>query len=507
MKRRDFLGTAVAATAVAALPVRRRALASVLRETPFQEAPQAPPDVDAVTGDGREITIPGGDIADLAARLRGRLLLAGDDGYDEARLLLNPSFDKRPAIVVQPSGSADVQSAVRFAAEYELLTAVKCGGHSLSGKSSCDRGLQIDLSRFRSVRVDPGARKAWVTGGSLLGAVDHETMAHGLVTTCGTVSHTGTAGLTLGGGFGRLARRFGLAIDNLSGVDVVTADGELRTTSPTSEPDLFWGLRGGGGNFGVATSFEFDLHPMQRQVVGGVIFYPIEKAREALAVYADYGRTAPDELYFDFLMTAPAGGAPPMAGFSVCWSGPENRAERVLAPIRGLGTPMVDQLQAVDYVALQRSGDISDPRAQGSYFKGGFITELPDDLIRAMVENFEGHPARGTGLFFQHSGGAIGRVAQDATAFSHRDSLGNMMTAVDWPFGSDASEHIAWIREFWSHLEPFTTGFYVNDADPDATSSQIDANYRSNYDRLVELKNRYDPTNLFRLNTNIPPAA
>jgi FAD/FMN-containing dehydrogenase len=213
----------------------------------------------------------------MAARLRGRVLLANDEGYDEARRILNPTFDKRPALIVQPTGTADVRTAVEFAREHSLLLAVKCGGHSLSGQSTCDRGMQIDLSAFRGVRVDPAARLAWVAGGTLLGQVDHETAAHELVTPLGTVSHTGVGGLTLGGGFGRVARRFGLAIDNLMGVEVVTADARILRANANENSDLYWGVRGGGGNFGIVTSFEFRLHPMQRQVVGGRIAFPLAR--------------------------------------------------------------------------------------------------------------------------------------------------------------------------------------------------------------------------------------
>ncbi len=504
MKRRQFFRSTLAATAAASIPGSGARSLSGL----YRIASQAPPDVDAVTGDGAQITLKGGDIADLVARLRGKLLLAEDEGYDTARQVLNPSFDKRPALVVQPTGLADVVSAVNFAREHDgLLLAVKCGGHSFSGKSTCDRGMLIDLSSFRSVRVDPIARTAWVAGGTLLGAVDHETLAHNLVTPLGTVSHTGVGGLTLGGGFGRVARKFELAIDNLNAVDIVTADGELRRASSSEHPDLFWGVRGGGGNFGVVTSFEFRLHRMPRQVVVGFIGFPLGRAREVLDLYSDYGHRSADDLYLDYAMMLPPGGGDSFAGFSVCFSGPHEGAERALAPIRRLGTPIFDTVEAMDYVALQRSGDEQDPRALGSYIKGGFIDQLPADLIRAMVENFEGHPARGTQLFFQHAGGAIGRFDEEATAFSHREAFGNMMVGVGWPFGDDSAEHVGWIKEYWTHLEPFTQGFYANDVDPETTEIAVNANYRRNYDRLVSVKNRYDPANLFRLNANVRPTA
>ena len=501
MKRRAFVRSTLAAAAAVALP-SDRLLAAAFR--PVRQ--QVPPDIAGVTGDGREVTLSGSAIAELARTLRGQLLLRGDSGYDDARRVLNPSFDRYPALVAQVTGAADVAAAIDFAREHDrLLLAVKCGGHSASGKSTCDGGLQIDLSPFRSVRVDPTARTVRVTGGSLLGLVDHETMAHGLVTPMGTVSHTGVGGLVTGGGFGRLARRFGLSIDNLLNVDVVGADGRLRHASATENPDLFWGVRGGGGNFGVVTSFEFRLHPLEREVVGGLIMFPYALAKDVLTLYGDYGPRAPDELQLDPAVVLPPGGAAGMAGFSVAFSGRPADAERALAPIRRLGTPVMDQIAAVDYVALQRSGDIADPRALASYLYSGFIPELPSTLVSAIVEGLEPHPARTTSVFFQQGGGAISRVPAGSTAFPQRDAIANMMCAVDWTYGEESAEHVAWIRQYWRSLEPFTQGFYINDQDLDSTSADVRDAFRQSHDRLVEVKNRYDPENLFRLNANVQP--
>ena len=276
MKRRDFLNSSLLAAAVS-VPGIRAAYAVV--------GTSQVADVAAITGDGKQITLRGTDIRDLAAKMRGSLLLAGETGYDQARLILNPSFDKHPALIAQPTGAADVQAVVSFARANNLLVAVKCGGHSHSGQSTCERGLQIDMSHFRGVRVDAGARRVWVDGGTLLGQVDYECMAQGLVAPLGTVSHTGVGGLTLGGGFGRLARKFGMAIDNLESVDIVTADGQLRHASAKENPELFWGVRGGGGNFGVVTNFEFRLHPMQREVIAGTLTFPIARARDVLSMW------------------------------------------------------------------------------------------------------------------------------------------------------------------------------------------------------------------------------
>ncbi len=499
MKRRDFLNSSLLAAAVS-IPGIRTAYAVV--------GTSQVPDVAAITGDGREITLRGADIRELAAKMRGAVLLSGDDGYDRARLILNPSFDKRPALIAQPTGPADVQAAVDFARAHNLLVAVKCGGHSHSGQSTCDRGMQIDLSAFRGARVDAKTRRVEVAGGTLLGQVDYEAMAQGLVTPLGTVSHTGVGGLTLGGGFGRVARKFGMAIDNLESIDVVTADGQLRHTSATENRELFWGLRGGGGNFGVATNFQFRLHPMQRQVVAGMLTFPIAKAHDVLSMFSDYAATAPDELYMDPVMALPPGGAPGSISLEVCYCGPQQDAERALAPLRKLGTPVKDTIKTVDYVEVQRWNDTGDSRAVASYLKGGFITQMPDKLVSAMVDGFEGNPGRMTLLFFQHCGGASSRQPEGATAFAQRDSLANMMTVAGWPLGvADPAEHIAATRRYWATLEPFTRGFYVNDLAREVTAKEINSNYRGNFSRLVALKKQYDPTNLFRLNANVQPPA
>jgi hypothetical protein len=504
MKRRNFLAATIAATA--GLSIRRGDALAALRDPFYRQVVGGASDVEAVTGDGRTVILKGSDIADLAARLHGRLLLAGDDGYDDARRILNPSFDRRPALVAQTTGAADIAHAIDFARDHGgLLLAVKCGGHSYSGQSTCDKGLLVDLSPFRGVRVDPAARRAWVTGGALLGMVDHETTRHGLVTTLGTVSHTGAGGLVTGGGFGRLGRRFGLSIDNLASVDVVTADGRLVHADERENADLFWGVRGGGGNFGVVTMFEFRLHPMQRQVIGGPFVFPIARARDVLAMYGDYAPVAPDEIQLDFFMSHPPGGEPGIVGIEVCYSGPPDAFEQAVAPIRALGTPLADECKLIDYTAIQRSGDISDPRALGMYLKGGFIPAMPAELIDEIVAGFEGHPERGTTIFTQQGGGAIARVPPSATAFSQRDVLANMLVFVGWPFGSDATRHIAWGREYWSRLEPYSHGFYVNDLTPEMTLAEIRENYRQNHERLVSVKNRYDPTNLFRMNANVRP--
>lgn len=465
-------------------------------------------DVAAVTGDGLEVTLQRAALQELGESLRGNLLLPGHDAYERARRIRNPSIDRHPSVIVQCEGIADVRNAVNFARESGVLLAVKCGGHSHSGKSTCDNGMMIDLSTLRSVRVNPQTQIAHVSGGSLLGDMDHETMAFDLVTTAGTVSHTGVGGLTLGGGMGRLARRYGLSLDNVENFDIVTPDGNFRRANRDENADLYWGLRGGGGNFGVVTSFDFRLHSMQREVIGGSVLFPMSRARDLLEFYAEFGPRAPDELQLDYTMLDNAQmtsffGAGGVAGFGICYSGSQADVEPILEAIRSIGTPVFDDVGVVDYVDLQRSGDTNDTRI-GSYTKSGFSTELSPGYIDAIVRGFEGAAGRGTTFAFQQVGGAINRVPAADTAFAHRNIEFLPLLVIDWSMSSEPAAHIAWLREYWSTLEPHMQGFYVNDL-IDETQEQVNANYLGNYDRLVALKNRYDPTNLFRLNANIIP--
>jgi hypothetical protein len=496
MDRRHFLQSTVAAGIAAALPFRAT----------LAELTEVTGEVAAVTGAGADIAIERAAVQELSDSLRGNLLMPGNAAYDVARRVLNRSIDRHPALIVQPTGVADVQNAVNFARERELLLAVKCGGHSYSGKSTCDGGMQIDLSTYRNCRIDRSARRAYVAGGSLLGELDREAMAQGLVTPAGTVSHTGVGGLTLGGGFGRVARRFGLSLDNVASLDIVTADGQFRHASAEENPELYWGLLGGGGNFGIVTSFEFKLHPMQRQVMGGDIVFPIERSRDILSAYAELCVSAPDDLYLDGYLSQPRGGEPGVAGMHVCYSGPANKFDQVMAPIRALGKPVFDGIAPIDYVAIQQSWDNTDPRNEGQYLKSGFVNEFPTELTDKLLDGFEPDPERSTQVYFQHSGGAIGRVAADATAFAHRKSVANMIQVISWDLGSDPAPHIDYVRDYWSSVEDLTDGWYTNET-ADEPQRVRNANYQGNYQRLLALKKQYDPTNLFRLNANIDPRA
>jgi len=457
--------------------------------------------------DGRHLTLKSSDIEDLSAGLRGELITPDRPGYDAARRLWNPAFDRKPALIVRCLGAADVRRAVNFAAAHGLLTAVRGGGHSVSGQSGCDGGLVIDVSPMRAVEVDPIARVARVEAGALLGQLDREALAFGLATPVGTVADTGVAGLTLGGGVGRLGRRFGLTCDNLIGAELVTADGSWVRVSDTENPDLLWALRGGGGNFGVVTSFTFRLHEVAPVMYGGLLTYPLTDARQLLRSFADLSAAAPDELYIDVAMgTAPQDVR--WLGLTVCYSGPPADAERVVAPLRKLGKPLKDELGAAPYATLQGSADLRGISPLGAYGKGGLIYGVTPTLIDTMVEFTETAPSDGAFLWLQHQGGAISRVAPKDTAYFNRGASHNVGVFTSWKMpAADTSQEIDWVRRAWGKIEPQTRGQYVNLAATDDREARVHAAYGDNYPRLAALKKRYDPANLFRLNANIKPAA
>ena len=461
-------------------------------------------DLEAINLDGGQTTLQRAAVQELSDALSGPLLLPGNAAYDLARLVRNAGIDKYPALIVQPTGEADVSNAVQFARDNELVIAVKCGGHSTAGMSTCDGGMMIDLSQMGYVRVSPGEKVAYVSGGSLLGPIDHESMAHGLVTVAGTVSHTGVGGLATGGGYGRLARRFGLTLDNMRAADVVSADGKLRHASAQQNQDLLWAVRGGGGNFGVVTSFEFDLHPMHRQVIAGDLVYPLDRLRDVLEFYAEFSIDAPDELQTDLVFGYPPAGKPGFVVLGLCYSGDPASADRVMAAVKTLGKPMAGELAPTDYVELQRSGDSSLPRVNATYLKGGFITGITPALIDTLIGGLEPHPDRSTQIIFQQAGGAIKRIPVEATAFAHRYAEYNMIATMAWKPEAAAAEHVQAIKRYWSSLLPFTHGFYANEADAD-NAALHNSNYQANFPRLLEIKRRYDPDNNFRLNANIRP--
>lgn len=488
MKRRQFVGAGL--SLAAAWPLRG-----------FTAVLKGVGDVAAKALDGADLTLAGSSVEAFAANLRGDLLMPGAGEYDARRRVWNAMFDRNPALIACCTGAADVQAAVTFAHEHRLLTAVRAGGHSFSGKSTCEGGLVINLQQMQGVRVDRGQKRAYLESGSLLGQLDHECAAFGLATTAGTVSHTGAAGLTLGGGFGRLGRRFGLACDNVESFDVVTADGQFRRASDKDNPDLFWGLRGGGGNFGVVTSIEYRLHPMDPVILGGMILWPFDQARDVMRRYRDIAIGAPDVVNLEFMLMPGEKG--PMCAIEVCWSGDHAEGESWLKPLRTFGKPAHDDIAPMPYVKIQTLND--EFLAPGKYYyaKNGFLGGLDDAGIDRILDAFGRAPAYA--LLFDQSDAAYQRVAADATAFPNRDAMFWLGAIGVWPDRQLMDEGVATMRSAWKELEPLTKGFYTNLADADAPAAVYRDNYGGNFERLVALKAKYDPMNLFRLNANVPP--
>ena len=490
MKRRDFIRSGVALAAVAS-PVR--SIAEVLA---------ARGDLPARMLDGGEVLLRASSVEALAGNLRGDLLVPADPGYDAARRLWNGMFDRRPALVARCTGPADVIEAVNFAREHRLLTAVRCGGHSFSGKSSCDGGIMIDLSTMHGCRVDPAERRAYLEGGSVLGVLDREAQALGLAVTAGVVSHTGAGGLTLGGGLGRLGRRFGLTSDNVVSFDIVTTDGQFLKASETSNPDLYWALRGGGGNFGVVTAFEYQLYPVAPMVLAGNVTWPLDQAQDAMRFYVEQALNAPDELYLGAaIATQPDGSG--VFNVEAFWSADHAAGERAMAALRAFGKPIKDDVGPVRYTTLQSAGDAGSPHGLNYYAKQGFLTGIDEVGIDLMLDVARTNAGR-FAIVLDQAGGAISRVAPDATAFPNRDAQFWIGLLGGWKDTAENDERIAEMRAAWKRVEPLTRGFYSN-LDLDRGLEQNRSNYGPNFERLVDIKTKYDPMNLFRLNANIPP--
>jgi len=440
----------------------------------------------------------------LRTRLRGPLLQPDHAEYERARRVWNGMIDRRPAAIARCSGVADVMTAVEFARTHSLRVAVRGGGHNVAGHAVCDGGLVIDLSQLRGVRVDAAQRTARAAAGCTWGDFDRETQALGLATTGGEVSSTGIAGLTLGGGLGWLMGRCGLACDNLLSADVVTADGRLLVASAGEHADLFWGLRGGGGNFGIVTSFEYRLHPIAT-VLAGLILYPMSRARDVLRAYRDCTAVAPDELTIMGALLATPDGTPAV-GAIVCHCGVLDEGKRLIAPLRRLGAPLVDTIAPTPYVALQSMLDPSAPAGRRNYWKASFVRDLSDAAIDALIAPAAGMPSPYSSVLIEHLHGAVTRVAPAATAFGVRTDHYSIGIFSVWEDAADSAAHIRWARDTASGMEPFSDGgAYVNYLGEDG-QMQVRAAYGANYDRLAALKNIYDPTNFFRLNQNIPPS-
>ena len=439
----------------------------------------------------------------LPEGIRGELHLPGSDGYESARRVFNGMIDRRPAVIVRARGVADVQAAVGYARANELPVAVRGGGHNTAGHGTCDGGVLVDLSLMRTVRVDVAARTARADPGCNWVDFDTETTAHGLATTGGTVGSTGIGGLTLGGGLGFLMGSYGLTCDNLASVDLVTADGAFVTASDAENAELFWGVRGGGGNFGVVTSFEYRLHPVG-DLLAGLVIYPIEAGRAALQLFRELAAVGPDELSCAFAMiTIPDVGR--VALIAACFNGPVDDGEAIVAPLRRLGPPIDDGIRPMRYTEVQRLfAEI--PFGLQNYWKGHFVGDMPDDLIDATVEAFDVVTSDHSAILIEAPHGAVRRVPESATAFGQRGARFNVSALAIWEEG-DPDPHVRWARDFAAAVAPFASGGYINYLAEDASRDDVAAAYgRERYERLVALKRRYDPSNVFRFNQNIDPA-
>jgi len=435
---------------------------------------------------------------------RGRLIGPPDKDYDEARALYNGMIDKRPRLIARCTSAADVMAAVNYAREHKLLLAIRGGGHNGPGFGSCDDGLVIDLSQMRSVRVDPATRTARVDPGCTAADLDHATHAFGLAVPLGIVGSTGVAGLTLGGGTGYLTRKHGLTVDNLLEVDMVLADGSFVTASKDSHPDLFWAVRGGGGNFGVVTTFEYRLHPVST-MYGGMLVYPVARAREVLRLYRDLAAKAPDELtMFAGLMSAPDG--TPIVAVLVGYNGPASAGEAAIKPLRDLG-PVADQVSTLPYPALNSMLDEGFPHGLHVYWRSDFLKALPDEAIDTLCERFSSVTSPLSALLIEQFGGAVARVPAADSAFAQRDALFNLAVIARWTDPATAGSHVDWARRSSEAMRPFASGgVYVNYLG-DEGEERIRAAYGAEkYAKLVAIKKQYDPTNLFRLNQNIKPS-
>jgi FAD/FMN-containing dehydrogenase len=446
------------------------------------------------------------DRALLAGRFQGALVGPEDAGYDAARAVWNGMVDKHPALIAFCTSAEDVAIALDFAQRRALPIAVRAGGHNIAGCSVCDDGLVIDLSRMKAIAVDPERRVARAEAGLNLGEFDAATQRFGLATTMGVNSDTGIAGLTLGGGLGRLARKHGLACDNLLAAELVTADGRRLRASAAEHADLFWALRGGGGNFGVVTAFEYRLHPLGPTVVGGSVLYPAAQARAALQFYDRFAREAPDALSVDAaVLTLPSGA--PAVSFSACYCGPPEEGEAALRPLRTFATPIDDQIGPRAYLDVQCAADAIFPRGRRYFWKAQFLRELTAPAIEAMLGAYAGAPSARSLAVLQQVGGAIARVPADATAYANRDAAYDCFAIAIWQDPAQDAANLRWARDFWAALNPFATGgVYANNLGEEG-AARVRAAYGPNFPRLAALKRKFDPTNRFRGNQNIPPAA
>lgn len=466
--------------------------------------------------DAGEATVSGADVEKLRSGFSGRIMTANDPGYDEARTIWNAMIDRRPALVAQCANDEDVIAAVRFAKDNGLLVSIKGGGHNIAGNAVCDGGFMIDLSAMNSVRIDKDSRRANVGPGAKLADFDREAQKFALATPLGINSTTGVAGLTLGGGFGWLSRKYGMTVDNLISADVVTADGQKVRASETENSDLFWGIRGGGGNFGVVTNFEFQLFPFGPDVLTGLIVFPFEQAKDVLSKYRDFIKTISDDLSVWVVLRK----APPLPFLpeeshgkevvilAIFYAGDPAEGEKLVEPLKGFGTPVGQFIGVQPYVNWQQAFDpLLTPGAR-NYWKSHNFVELSDGAIDTAIKYVAQLPSPQTEIFFGLIGGQISRVSQDATAYSQRDALWACNVHGRWETPDADEKVISWAREFFDASKPYSTGgVYVNFLTQDETSRISSAYKPEVWKRLVDLKTKWDPTNLFRMNQNISPSA
>ncbi|WP_137895074.1 FAD-binding oxidoreductase [Ramlibacter sp. 2FC] len=446
-------------------------------------------------------------VTELASRFSGQLLQPTDAGYEEARKVHNGLVDKRPALIARCRGVADVVDAVKLAQKLNLEVAVRGGGHNVAGRATVDAGLMIDLAPMKGIHVDPHTRIARAQGGVTWAEFNRETQLHGLAVTGGVVSSTGIAGLTLGGGLGWLMGKYGLALDNLRAVELVTAEGRVLRVNKDEEPDLFWALRGGGGNFGVATSFEYQLHPVGPAITGGLVAHPFEHARDVLRFFRDFTASLPDEMtVFGGLVHAPDGSGAKLVAMVTCHCGVLDIGETATRPLKQFGSPVVDAIGPMPYCQLNGMLDAGFPKGALNYWKSSFLAQLSDDAIDTMIDCFARCPTPMGQLLLEHFHGAATRVGASDTAFPHRADGHNLLVLSEWIDPAHTERCIAWARETYAAMESFmASGRYVNYLSDDETGDPTAAAYGPNYRRLQELKTKYDPSNFFHMNQNIRP--
>jgi len=450
----------------------------------------------------------------LKGDLRGEILLPADKDYDQSRKVWNGMIDRHPALIVRCLGASDVMKSIKFAQDHGLTVSVRGGGHNVAGNAVCEGGLMIDLSKMKSVRVDPAKRRAQAEPGATWRQLDLETQAHSLALTGGLVSTTGIAGFTLGGGIGWLVRKYGLALDNLVSVDVVTAKAELVNASMTENSDLFWGVRGGGGNFGVVTSFEYELHPVGPIILGGLIAFRAEDGRELLKFYREYIKDAPDELttLVVYLTAPPLPFLPKdvvgthLIAIALCYCGNLEDGQKVLAPLRKFGKPVADVIQPMPYTVLQSLLDEAAPSGLHDYWKSMYLSSLDDETIEIILSHGKTISSPLSAIHVHQLGGAMRRIGDDATAFGHRDASFALNIVSCWQDPSENATHMKWTKDFFAAMQKFAAGVYVNFMGEEDAGRVKEVYEKEKYQKLVTLKDKYDPSNFFRMNQNIMPS-